>query len=191
MKKVRLNTKFLAEEGIPEIMTVCIIPTTMLAYFCGWCHGGVETSLCAVVFLLCAWSAGYREWQEVKEKVSRLLFGVFCLSFLAVMVCGAKLYAMTDIRDVNRLLVLALVMLPSILIAHKYNNTIRKAEKFEKDREHRMAVQEYYPLWAVAAFLLAYSACFYAIYYFGDSLSEFFSLPRLSAWQAAIHNTLD
>lgn len=132
MKKIRLNTKFLATEGIPELLTIGMIPFTMLAYFCGWCHGSVETISCAVVFVLCTWVAGCRKLHEVKNNISRLHFGVFGLSFLFMMAVGVKLYAMTDTASSSRLFILAVAMAPCLLIGVGYNNTIRKAEEYEE-----------------------------------------------------------
>lgn len=118
-----------------------MIPFTMLAYFCGWCHGSVETISCAVVFVLCTCVAGCRKLQEVKNNISRLHFGVFGLSFLFMMAVGVKLYAMTDTASSSRLFILAGAMAPCLLIGVGYNNTIRKAEEYEeKDKEHHIAV---------------------------------------------------
>ena len=50
MKKIRLNTRFLATEGIPQLLTVAMIPFTMIVYFSGWLRGGIETTICASVF---------------------------------------------------------------------------------------------------------------------------------------------
>lgn len=192
MSRIRLNTRFLATEGIPEIMTIGMIPFMMLAYFCGWVHGGIDTTFCVVVCFLCVWSAGYKEWQSVKEKISRLHFGIFGLSYLTVMACGTKLYAMTDMSEMHKLFVLAIVMVPCVMIAVNYLNTIRMAEKIEeKDRKHRIAVAGYKALWAVAGLLLAYSACFWLVYYCGEALTSYFGISRFESWQVALHNMLD
>lgn len=192
MKRIRLNTRFIAEEAVPELLTIGMIPFTLLACFCEFVHGFIDTTLCAIVFLLCSWSAGYREWQSVKKKVSKLHFWIFALSFLTVMACGTKLYAMTDMSEMHRLLVLALVMLPCILIAVKYNNAIHTVEKYEEnDREQRIALAGYKALWTVVSVLLAYSACFWAVYYWGDVLSNLVGVARLESWQMAMHNMLD
>lgn len=192
MNRIRVNTKFLATEGIPELITVGMIPFTLLAYFNEWVHGPIETALCAVVFLLCTWSLGYSEWLEVRSKISRLHFCVFCMSFLAVMACGAKLYAMSNTSQMQSLFTLAIVIVPSIMIGVGYNNAIRKAEVYEeKNREHHIAVAGYKALWTVAIFLIAYSVCFLAIFYFGDALSNLFGISRFETWQVAMHNILN
>ena len=141
MKKIRLNTRFLATEGIPQLLTVAMIPFTMIVYFSGWLRGGIETTICASVFFLCSWSLGYAEWKLVRGKISKLHFGIFCASFLFMMAVGAKLYAMTDTASSSRLFILAVAMAPCLLIGVGYNNTIRKAEEYEeKDKEHHIAV---------------------------------------------------
>lgn len=192
MKKIRLNTKFLATEGIPELLTVAMIPLTLLAYFCQWVHGFIDTALCAVVFLLCVWSTGYREWEEVKNKmISKLHFGIFAFCFLFMIALGTKLYSMTDASS-SKLFILAITMVPCLIIGAGYNNSIRRAEAFtEEEKDHRVAQAGYHALWTVAIFLLAYSACFMTIFYFGDALTDFFTMPRLGAWQAAMHNMLN
>ena len=52
MKEIRLNTRFLATEGIPQLLTVAMIPFTMIVFFSGWLRGGIETTICASVFSL-------------------------------------------------------------------------------------------------------------------------------------------
>lgn len=186
---MKINTKFLATEGIPEILTVGMIPFTMLALFCGWAKGSIELTLCTIVLLLCIWSVGYSEWLEVKGKISRLHFGIFGLSYLTVIALGGKLYAMTETASTHKLFILAIVMAPCIMIAVRYNNAIDKAEKLEeKDREAHIAAEGYEALWTVAILLLVYSFCFWAVYCWGDALSVFTGYPRLESWQAAMHS---
>lgn len=189
MKKIRLNTKLLATEGIPQLLTVGIVPVTTLAYFCGWVNGVVETTFCAVVFMLSVFSIGYSEWELVKGRISKLHFALFGMSFLGILTLGTKLYAMTEATSTQKLFFLAFAMLPCLMVGASYNNAIHKAEKYEeKDREHRIAMAGYHALWTVAIFLLVYSACFWAIYYFGDALSDFIGVSRLAAWQTAMHS---
>lgn len=192
MKKIKLNTKFLATEGIPQLLTVGIVPATSLAYFCGWVNGVVDTTFCAVVFMLSVFSIGYSEWELVKGKISKLHFGLFGVAFLCLSTLGSKLYAMTEATSTQKLFVLAVVMLPCLMVYANYNNSVHKAEKYEeKDRERCMALAGYKALWSVTIFLLAYSACFRAVYYFGDALSDFLGTSRLAAWQTAMHNMLN
>lgn len=93
MKKIRLNTRFLVTEAVPLLLAVEV----MLWYFCGWMREGAETTLCAVVFLLCTWSAVYGEWKLVRGKISKLRFGIFCASFLFMLAVMTKLFAMTEV----------------------------------------------------------------------------------------------
>ena len=193
MKRIRLNTRFIAEEAVPVFLTVGMIPFCMLAYFCEWVHGFIDTTLCAVVFLLCVWSTGYREWEEVKNKmVSKLHFGIFAFSFLFFISVITKLYAMTDAASSSKLFIIAIAMVPYLIIGAGYNNSISRAEKCEeKDREHHAAVEGYHALWNVAIFLLVYSACFWAVYYWGSELSACFGISRFESWQATMHNLLN
>lgn len=187
MKKI--NTRFIAEEAVPELLTIGMIPFCMLAYFCEWVHGVIDTALCAVVFLLCVWSTGYREWEEVKNKISKLHYGIFAFCFLFMIALGTKLYSMTEIVSSSKLLILTIAIVSCLLIGVGYNKTICRAEKYEeKDREHRIAMAGYHALWTVAIFILVYSAFFWAIYYFGDALSDFIGVSRLATWQTAMHN---
>lgn len=109
-----------------------------------------------------------------------------------MMAVGAKLYAMTDTASSSRLFILAVAMAPCLLIGVGYNNAIRKAELYEeKDRGQHIAVAGYHALWTIVIFLIAYSACFWIIFYFGDALSNLLGITRLESWQVAMHNMLD
>lgn len=190
--KVRLNTKFLATEGVPELLTVGMIPFTMLAYFCDWVHGGVETTMCAGVCLLCIWSTCYREYQNVQDRISKLHFAVFCAAFLSVFAIVTKLYAMTEATSTQKLFFVAIAVVPCLIVCASYNNAVHKAEKCEeKDKERRKTLAGYKALWTVAIFLLAYSACFWAVYFWGDTLGDLLGMSRLSVWQVAMHNILN
>lgn len=192
MKKIRFNIRFLATEGVPEIVTVGMIPFTMLALFCGWVHGGFEITLCAIVFMLCTWSTCYREYQEVQDRISKLHFGLFCISFLFTMALGAKLYAMTDTTSTRKLMAMMIFMMPCLMINVGYNSAIRRAEQFEDiDRERRIALAGYKALLTVAIIVLSYSVCFMTVYYWGDTLSALFGFTKIELWQMTFHNMLN
>lgn len=187
MKKIKVNTRFLATEGIPQLLTIGMIPFMMLALFSGWTHG-IDTALCAITCLLCIWSMGYSEWLEVKEKISKLHFGIFGVSYLTVMACCTKLYAMTDVSETQKLFILAVIMIPCVIIAAGYVKAYHRAEKFEEnDRERRIAMAGYKALWTVALFLLVYAAFFWIVYFWGSSLADLFGIERLESWQAAMN----
>ncbi len=190
--KIRLNTRFLATKGIPKLLTVMMIPFTMLVYFSGWLRGGVETTICAVVFLLCTWSVGYGEWKLVRDKISKLHFGIFGVSFLFVLALAIKLFAMTETSSILKSFALSMAVVPCVIIAAGYNNTIRRAEKVEeKYKERYIAQAGYKALWTIAMALLVYSVFFLAVYYRGSGLSAYFGMPRFESRQTAMQNILN
>lgn len=192
MKKIRLNTRFLATEGIPQLLTVGMIPFTMLVFFSGWLRGGVETTICVAVFLLCTWSVGYGEWKLVRDKISKLHFGIFCVSFLFVLALALKLFAMTEVSSSHKIFALSMAILPCLVIAAGYNATIRRSETFaEENKEYCIAQAGYKALRVVATFILWYFAFFLVVYYWGNDISACLGQPRLESWQMAMHRLLN
>lgn len=192
MKKIRLNTQFLATEGIPQLLTVAMIPFTMIVYFSGWLRGGIETTICVSVFLLCTWSIGYGEWKLVHGKISKLHFAIFCASFLFINALPIKLFTMTEISSNLKIVALTMAIVPSLAIVAAYNNTIRRAEKWEEEyKERRVAQAGYKALGVVAIALLGYSAFFLVVYCWGNELSSCFGMPRIGSWQMAMHRLLE
>lgn len=129
MKKIKLNNKYIATQGLPGLITVELIPLSMFAIACGWVHGSIGTIVCVLVCLLCTWSAGYSEWLNAKGKVSKLHFGLFCMSFLVTMAVGAAVCAMTEISTTLKLLFVAMSLALNFMFFIEYNNAIHRAEK--------------------------------------------------------------
>lgn len=166
---LQLNEMKKITEGIPQLLTVTMIPFTMLVYFSGWLRGVIETTICAVVFLLCTLSVGYGEWKLVHGKISKLYFGLFCGSFLFILALAMKMYAMTGVSSNLKVFALSMAVVPCLMIVAGYNATIRRAEKWnEKCNERHIAQSGYKALWAVAIALLGYSAFFFVVYYWGQ-----------------------
>ena len=162
MKKIRLNTRFLVNEGIPEIMTLGVALYIVCVFVNDWIHGVISTIFSAIVFGLSAWSVCSREYSEVKGKVSKLHFTVFELSFLAMMLGFAKLYAMSEQGTMVQLSFGFIVIAQFLLIGWTYNNAIHCEQ--ENDEYRKRA--GYHALWIFAMFFILY-AIFWGIIYFG------------------------
>ena len=182
---MKFNTRLLT-----QLLAVCMIPFTMLVFFSGWLHPGVETTVCAAVFILTTSWLAYDQWQKVRGMISLLHFGIFLASLLCIIALATKLFCMTEIGSVRKVFVLSMAVVPGIVIAAAYNNTIRRAETFAEEKERRVAQAGYKALWRVVIFLLLYSVCFLAIYFWGNELTDFLGQPRLEAWQSALHHVL-
>lgn len=180
----RINYKFLLTEGIPELTSIGLIPFIILAFCSGWIHGTINTIFSVIVLVLCTSSAIYGEYMTVKDRVSKTLFGIFCLSSTIMIVSMSLLYS-TGSRSIETLLCLAAALYQAVAVGYVYCVAWNEADKAKQKQKIKAACRNIQKQLVVAfVFTTALLIC---IYLWGSEMADFFGTSRLESWQIALH----
>lgn len=180
----RINYKFLLTEGIPELTTIGLIPFIILAFCSGWIHGTINTIFSIIVLVLCTSSAIYREHMTAKDKVSKTLFGIFCLSFTIMIVSMSLLYS-TGNRSIETLLWFVVALYQAVAVGYVYCIAWNEADKAKQKQKVKAACRNI--LKQLAAAFVAAAALLLCTYMWGSEMADIFGMSRLESWQIALH----
>lgn len=120
MKKININ--HLATEGVPTIATLLLPFFILIAFAHGWIHGALNTIFAAAIGMPCLWALGYQEWQAVKGRVSKALFGAYCISYCVT--AAGLIYVLSPAVTFSTeasLLCIGALMGQQVIVGYLYN----------------------------------------------------------------------